>query len=52
MVFDKAISKAPLEYWIWDGVHPTVPAHELMARAWINGVSQRLHFLKKYISDK
>jgi len=52
MVFDKAISKAPPEYWIWDGVHPTVPAHELMARAWINGVSQRLHFLKKYISDQ
>jgi lysophospholipase L1-like esterase len=49
-VFDNAIKKAPVDYWIWDGIHPTVPAHELMARAWIRQASQRLHFLKKYIS--
>lgn len=47
-VFDKAFTKAPVEYWIWDGIHPTVPAHELMARAWIAAVSKRLTFLKKY----
>lgn len=47
-VFDKAIRKAPVEYWIWDGIHPTVPAHELMAREWIRQVSSRLKFLKKY----
>jgi len=47
-VFDKAITKAPLEYWIWDGIHPTVPAHELMAREWIKQTSARLKFLKRY----
>jgi len=47
-VFDKAIKTAPVEYWIWDGIHPTVPAHELMAREWIKQVSSRLEFLKIY----
>jgi lysophospholipase L1-like esterase len=47
-VFDKAIKKAPAAYWIWDGVHPTVFAHELMAREWIRQVSRRLKFLRKY----
>lgn len=45
-VFDKAIQKAPIEYWIWDGVHPTVFAHELMAREWIKQVGKRLRFLR------
>jgi lysophospholipase L1-like esterase len=48
-VFDKAITKAPVEYWIWDGIHPTVPAHELMAREWIKQTSTRLKFLKRYV---
>jgi lysophospholipase L1-like esterase len=47
-VFDKAIKKAPIEYWIWDGIHPTVPGHELMAREWIKQVSSRLRFLRFY----
>jgi lysophospholipase L1-like esterase len=47
-VFDKAIKKAPAEYWIWDGIHPTVPGHELMAREWIKQVSSRLTFLQAY----
>jgi lysophospholipase L1-like esterase len=47
-VFDKALKKAPAEYWIWDGIHPTVFAHELMAREWIKQVSSRLRFLRKY----
>ncbi len=47
-VFNKATKKAPVEYWIWDGIHPTVPGHELMAREWIKQVSKRLKFLKKY----
>lgn len=47
-VFDKAIKRAPVEYWIWDGIHPTVPGHELMAREWIKQVSSRLTFLKTY----
>jgi lysophospholipase L1-like esterase len=48
-VFDKAITKAPVEYWIWDGIHPTVPAHELMAREWIKQAAARLKFLKRYV---
>lgn len=48
MVFDKAIKRAPAGYWIWDGIHPTVPGHELMAREWIKRVSSRLKFLEVY----
>lgn len=48
VVFEKAIKKAPLQYWIWDGIHPTVPAHELMAREWIKQVSTKLVALKLY----
>ncbi|NCD71392.1 SGNH/GDSL hydrolase family protein [Mucilaginibacter agri] len=47
-MFDKAIKDTSVNYWIWDGVHPTVPAHELMAREWIKQVSERLKFLKIY----
>lgn len=47
-VFDKAIKRKPVEYWIWDGIHPTVPAHELMAREWIKQAGERLKFLRKY----
>lgn len=45
---DKAIKRAPLEYWIWDGIHPTVPAHEVMAREWIKKVSSHVKFLQIY----
>ena len=41
-VFDKACEKAPAEYWMWDGVHPTVPGHELLAREWIKQVGKRI----------
>jgi lysophospholipase L1-like esterase len=41
-VFTQACEKAPAPYWIWDGIHPTVPGHELMAREWLNAVSKRL----------
>jgi lysophospholipase L1-like esterase len=43
-VFDKACEKTPASYWIWDGVHPTVPGHELMAREWIKQVEKRISF--------
>ena len=33
--FDKALQRAPAEYWIWDGVHPMPAGHELMAREWL-----------------
>ena len=47
-VFEKASKKAPIDYWTWDGIHPTVAGHELMAREWIKQVSTRLKFLKAY----
>ncbi|GAB3014991.1 SGNH/GDSL hydrolase family protein [Spirosoma pulveris] len=47
-VLDKAIVKNNIEYWVWDGIHPTVFAHELMAREWLKQVSHRLTFLRKY----
>ena len=33
-VFDEATKRAPAEYWIWDGVHPTYRGHQLMADEW------------------
>jgi len=47
-VFIEAAKRAPHAYWLWDGIHPTVAGHELMARAWIQQVSRRLKFLRKY----
>lgn len=41
-VFDKACEKAPADYWIWDGVHPTVAGHELIAQKWIRLVGKRI----------
>lgn len=43
-VFDAAFDKAPVEYWIWDGVHPTVSGHELMAREWLKQVEKIISF--------
>jgi len=34
-VFDEACRRAPVDTWIWDGVHPTAAGHELMAQAWL-----------------
>ena len=33
--FDEAAKKAPNEYWLFDGVHPTPKGHELIKREWI-----------------
>ena len=46
MVFDKACKRAKPEYWMWDGVHPTVAGHELMAREWMKQVGKRLKFVR------
>jgi lysophospholipase L1-like esterase len=43
-VFNNAFQKAPVEYWIWDGVHPTIAGHELMAREWMKQVSCKIRF--------
>jgi lysophospholipase L1-like esterase len=33
-VFEDARRRAPSEFWIWDGVHPTAAGHRLMAQEW------------------
>src|SRR5882724_1546201 len=33
-MFDEAAKRAPADYWIWDGVHPTYRGHQLMADEW------------------
>lgn len=37
-VFDKAVSRAAGTYWCYDGVHPSIPGANLMARAWLKAV--------------
>jgi lysophospholipase L1-like esterase len=37
-VFNDATKRAPADYWIWDGVHPTYSGHQLMADEWIRAV--------------
>jgi len=39
-VFDDACGRAPVDTWIWDGVHPTAAGHELMAQEWIRVVRE------------
>jgi lysophospholipase L1-like esterase len=34
-LFDDATNRAPVSYWIWDGVHPTYAGHQLMADEWV-----------------
>lgn len=44
--FNKALSKVPAAYWIWDGIHPMPAGHELMAREWLSAVRRKLKFIK------
>ncbi|GAB3650592.1 SGNH/GDSL hydrolase family protein [Echinicola sediminis] len=46
--FDKAMERADPEYWVWDGVHPTVAGHEIMTKAWLETVAEKFPFLKVY----
>jgi lysophospholipase L1-like esterase len=39
-VFDDACQRAPADYWMWDGIHPTYSGHQLMADEWIRVVLQ------------
>jgi lysophospholipase L1-like esterase len=39
-VFDAACDRAPADYWIWDGIHPTYSGHQLMADEWLRTVAQ------------
>ncbi len=38
--FDEAAKRAPAEYWIWDGIHPTYAGHQLMSQEWERVVNQ------------
>ncbi len=38
--FDDAAKRAPAEYWIWDGIHPTYSGHQVMADEWVRAVGQ------------
>ena len=41
-VFEEAFQKAPREYWIWDGIHPTYSGHQLLSRAWLKAAEPLL----------
>lgn len=32
----REIAKSRTEYFMWDGTHPTITGHEVIARAWLN----------------
>lgn len=38
-MFTEAVKRAPAEYWIWDGIHPTYAGHGLMAEEWLRTVT-------------
>ncbi len=38
--FDEAAKKAPNDYWLFDGVHPTPMGHELIKREWIKAFKE------------
>ncbi len=40
-IFDTASEAVSPEQWIWDGVHPLPQGHELIARHWLEAVSER-----------
>ena len=33
--FDEKVKIAESSYWLWDGVHPNYPEHEIIKREWI-----------------
>jgi lysophospholipase L1-like esterase len=38
--FDEACKRAPADYWIWDGIHPTYSGHQIMVDEWTRVVDQ------------
>ncbi len=45
--FNKASAKyPPVEYWLWDGVHPMPNGHELFAREWIKLAGKKLKYIR------
>lgn len=33
-IFDEVVKTAPAPFWLWDGIHPSVPGHTLMMQKW------------------
>lgn len=40
-IFQEASGQIEPSFWAYDGVHPTMPGHALMARAWLRTVNVR-----------
>ena len=38
--FEQAAEQAPAEHWLYDGVHPTLAGHQLIADAWLEAFQQ------------
>ena len=38
--FDNAERLADSSYWLWDGVHPNYPGHEIIKREWIKAFKE------------
>ena len=36
--FEQAFAESQREYFIWDGTHPTIAGHALIAEAWLETV--------------
>lgn len=41
-IFMKACTKRPYSYWTYDGVHPTLAGHALIAQSWIKSIIEEL----------
>lgn len=41
-VLNRALKRAPANYWIWDGIHPTYAGHQLLAEAWVKAVRTQI----------
>lgn len=38
--FDEACKVAPSDYWLYDGVHPTIAGHEIIKCVWLEAFEQ------------
>lgn len=45
-VFNEVLKIAPVDYWIWDGIHPMPAGHQLMAKHWTEVVHKQFPFIK------
>ena len=37
---DDACKRAPADFWIWDGIHPTYSGHQILADEWVRTVRE------------